>query len=147
MIAQLRTILLAGFTASLAVSNATGEEPVGVVVEKVKGSQPTRIRLESRFLKLPFDPARGGRCSRLLIRTTGEQVIGDDDVAGMFLEHFVSEGIPWAHIDIAGPCFTDKPTGGGTSSGCTSGGAPSWPVGLALLLVGIGFVRRRRVSA
>ena len=29
--------------------------------------------------------------------------------AGMFLKEFVDEDIPWAHIDIAGPCFEDKP--------------------------------------
>lgn len=32
--------------------------------------------------------------------------------AGMFLREFVDEGVPWAHIDIAGPCFFDKPMGG-----------------------------------
>ena len=100
MIAQLRTILLAGFTASLAVSNATGEEPVGVVVEKVKGSQPTRIRLENRFLKLTFDPARGGRCSRLLIRANGEQVIGGEDVSGMFLDHWAKYSWPSALMHL-----------------------------------------------
>lgn len=29
-------------------------------------------------------------------------------VAGLFLENFVGEGIPWAHLDIAGPAFTDS---------------------------------------
>ena len=29
--------------------------------------------------------------------------------AGLFLKEFVAEGIPWAHIDIAGPAFTDSP--------------------------------------
>jgi leucyl aminopeptidase len=28
--------------------------------------------------------------------------------AGKFLEHFVDEKIPWAHIDIAGPAFKHK---------------------------------------
>ncbi|GIT29326.1 MAG: hypothetical protein Ct9H300mP1_13720 [Planctomycetaceae bacterium] len=77
MIAQLRTILLAGFTASLAVSNATGEEPVGVVVEKVKGSQPTRIRLENRF---PETDLRSGSWWSMQPAVDsgkpGEQVIG-----------------------------------------------------------------------
>jgi leucyl aminopeptidase len=30
--------------------------------------------------------------------------------AGKFLEHFVSENIPWAHIDIAGPAIKHKST-------------------------------------
>jgi leucyl aminopeptidase len=42
--------------------------------------------------------------------------------AGIFLGEFVGEGIPWSHIDIAGPAFNDKaPTGywpkGGTGFG------------------------------
>ncbi len=31
--------------------------------------------------------------------------------AGLFLSEFVGEGIEWAHVDIAGPAFTDKPYG------------------------------------
>ena len=27
--------------------------------------------------------------------------------AGLFLQEFVADGIPWAHIDLAGPAFTD----------------------------------------
>ena len=38
--------------------------------------------------------------------------------AGLFLQEFVTKGIPWAHLDIAGPAFldTDQPLGpkGGT---------------------------------
>ncbi|MFN2625564.1 MAG: hypothetical protein ABR520_05710, partial [Mycobacteriales bacterium] len=42
-------------------------------------------------------------------------------VAGTFLKEFVPDGVPWAHIDIAGPSFNnDKPYGytpkGGTGA-------------------------------
>ncbi len=41
--------------------------------------------------------------------------------AGLFLSEFVAEGIAWAHIDIAGPAFTDADDGeitqGGTGFG------------------------------
>ncbi len=41
--------------------------------------------------------------------------------AGLILQEFVGEGIPWAHIDIAGPAFTDSDdaeiTKGGTGFG------------------------------
>jgi len=41
--------------------------------------------------------------------------------AGLLLQEFVAEGIPWAHIDIAGPAFTDSDdaeiTKGGTGFG------------------------------
>jgi leucyl aminopeptidase len=41
--------------------------------------------------------------------------------AGLFLQEFVGEGIPWAHLDIAGPAHLDEPDGeqgpGGTGFG------------------------------
>ncbi len=41
--------------------------------------------------------------------------------AGLFLREFVAEGIPWAHLDIAGPAWTDSIDGemskGGTGFG------------------------------
>ena len=30
--------------------------------------------------------------------------------AGLFLQEFVSDDIPWAHLDIAGPAFGDSET-------------------------------------
>ncbi len=38
-------------------------------------------------------------------------------VAGLFLSNFVAEGIPWAHLDIAGPAFTDSEDGETTKGG------------------------------
>ena len=32
---------------------------------------------------------------------------GGASIAGLFLREFVGEGIPWAHVDIAGPAFVD----------------------------------------
>ena len=29
--------------------------------------------------------------------------------AGLFLEEFVPKGIPWAHLDIAGPVYEESP--------------------------------------
>ena len=37
--------------------------------------------------------------------------------AGLFLSNFVVEGIPWAHLDIAGPAFTDAEEGENTKGG------------------------------
>ncbi|GGS40768.1 MULTISPECIES: leucyl aminopeptidase [Actinokineospora] len=39
--------------------------------------------------------------------------------AGVFLREFVAEGVPWAHIDIAGPSFNDGGPWGYTSRGGT----------------------------
>ena len=59
---------------------------------------------------------------------------GDRDAgmltAGLFLKEFVGEGIPWAHVDIAGPAFNAKEPKGHTPKGGTGFG-----VGTLLALV------------
>ena len=50
--------------------------------------------------------------------------------AGLFLQEFVGEGIPWAHVDIAGPAFNSKGPKGHTPKGGTGFG-----VGTLLSLV------------
>ena len=59
---------------------------------------------------------------------------GDRDAgmltAGLFLQEFVGEGIPWAHVDIAGPAFNNKGPKGHTPKGGTGFG-----VGTLLSLV------------
>ena len=39
--------------------------------------------------------------------------------AGVFLKEFVADGIPWAHLDIAGPAFNDSEPHGYTPKGGT----------------------------
>ena len=59
---------------------------------------------------------------------------GDRDggmlTAGLFLKEFVGEGIPWAHLDIAGPAFNEKGPKGHHPKGGTGFG-----VGTLLTLV------------
>jgi leucyl aminopeptidase len=59
---------------------------------------------------------------------------GDRDggmlTAGLFLKEFVGDGIPWAHVDIAGPAFNDKGPKGHHPKGGTGFG-----VGTLLALV------------
>ena len=55
-------------------------------VRLVNGVQ--QVVLDNRHLRLIFVPARGGRCSKFLFKDNGEQIIGDDDVSGMFLDHW-----------------------------------------------------------
>jgi leucyl aminopeptidase len=43
-------------------------------------------------------------------------------VAGLFLKEFVADGIPWAHLDIAGPAFNDATPYGYTPKGGTGYG-------------------------
>jgi leucyl aminopeptidase len=40
-------------------------------------------------------------------------------VAGLFLKEFVAEGIPWAHLDIAGPAYNTTAPYGYTPKGGT----------------------------
>jgi leucyl aminopeptidase len=42
--------------------------------------------------------------------------------AGIFLKEFVGEGIPWAHVDIAGPSYNEKGPRGRTPKGGTGFG-------------------------
>jgi leucyl aminopeptidase len=50
--------------------------------------------------------------------------------AGLFLKEFVTEGTPWAHVDIAGPSFNE-----GSAWGYTPKGATGYGVGTLLSLV------------
>ncbi len=62
--------------------------------------------------RLPLDK----RYNRMLkgtwgqIKNVGERA-GGSITAGLFLEHFVKEGVEWAHLDIAGSSFMDAPVG------------------------------------
>ncbi|MCZ7413881.1 MULTISPECIES: leucyl aminopeptidase [unclassified Streptomyces] len=52
------------------------------------------------------------------IANMGERM-GGGLVAGLFLKEFVSEGTPWAHLDIAGPAFNESAPFGYTPKGGT----------------------------
>ena len=56
------------------------------------------------------------------IRSTGGDRTGGALVAAAFLREFVGEGIAWAHLDIAGPAWTDGGGSGYISSGGTGFG-------------------------
>lgn len=45
-----------------------------------------------------------------LVNATGNRY-GQSTVAALFLKEFVPAGIPWAHLDIAGPAFSDDDDG------------------------------------
>jgi uncharacterized membrane protein len=48
----------------------------------------TLITLQNEHLALTFNPARGGRCVSFRFLDTNEEIIGTDDTAGMFLDHW-----------------------------------------------------------
>ena len=45
------------------------------------------------------------------LRNIGKGRYGGALTAALFLEEFVADGIPWAHIDMAGPAFADEADG------------------------------------
>jgi leucyl aminopeptidase len=45
------------------------------------------------------------------IKNISAQPWGGTLTAGLFLRDFVGEGIPWAHLDIAGPAYLSEPDG------------------------------------
>jgi len=45
------------------------------------------------------------------IANIGGGRFGGTLTAGLFLQEFVGEGIPWAHLDIAGPAYLDQADG------------------------------------
>ncbi len=71
-------------------------------------------------LPLPADYAKQFESSVADMKNIGT-AHGGALTAGLILQEFVGEGIPWAHIDIAGPAFTDaavaETTKGGTGFG------------------------------
>jgi leucyl aminopeptidase len=56
------------------------------------------------------------------IRSTSGDRAGGALVAAAFLRDFVGEGIAWAHVDIAGPAWTDGGGSGYVSPGGTGFG-------------------------
>jgi leucyl aminopeptidase len=46
-------------------------------------------------------------------------------VAGIFLKEFVSDDLPWLHLDIAGPAYNDRSAHGYTPVGGTGIGVRS----------------------
>ena len=53
----------------------------------------TRVVIANRFLELAFEPARGGRCINFRLLNSGEQIVPQDEVSGMFLDHWAE--YPW----------------------------------------------------
>jgi uncharacterized membrane protein len=67
--------------------------PAPLSAEVVTDGGKTLVVLANRFLELTFEPARGGRCVQLRLRDNGEQIIPQDEVSGMFLDHWAR--YPW----------------------------------------------------
>jgi leucyl aminopeptidase len=74
-------------------------------------------------MPIPGEMREKARASRIadLSQHHGERA-GGTVFAAAFLREFVADGIPWAHLDIAGPAFNDGKPHGYTPSGATGMG-------------------------
>jgi leucyl aminopeptidase len=61
------------------------------------------------FWQLPIpDGTRKKLESKVADLRSGGNRYGGALTAAAFLQHFVPDGTPWAHLDIAGPAFNDE---------------------------------------
>ncbi|HLD17988.1 MAG TPA: leucyl aminopeptidase [Patescibacteria group bacterium] len=107
---------------------ALGEEVAGVMSDDSNlsdrllacagkaGEKMWRLPLESSYAKLLKSEVAD------LKNITGTSRYGGALTAGLFLKEFVPEGLSWAHIDIAGPAFAEKPLNPYTKHGGTGFG-------------------------
>lgn len=81
--------------------------------ELVKSLIKTASYSGEKFWQLPmFQDYRDNMNSDVAdMKNTGSR-FGGASAAGMFLKEFVSDSVKWAHIDIAGTAFLDKPRNG-----------------------------------
>jgi len=70
-------------------------------------------------MPLPGELRKGLDSSIADIANVAQDRAGGMLVAGHFLREFVPEGVPWAHLDIAGPAFNDGGAYGYISKGGT----------------------------
>jgi leucyl aminopeptidase len=111
-------------------STLTGAQTValGSRTAGIMGSEPWRDRVTAAAtgtgegawaMPLP-EELRADLDSRIadIANVTGHR-FGGMLVAGIFLREFVAEGVPWAHIDIAGPAFNTGGPHGYTPKGGT----------------------------
>ncbi|MET7638792.1 leucyl aminopeptidase [Streptomyces sp. NPDC005438] len=81
----------------------------------------TEVGEASWPMPLPSDLRKGMDSTVADLANMGERA-GSGLVAGVFLKEFVSEGTPWAHLDIAGPAFHESVPQGYTHKGGTGVG-------------------------
>ncbi|HTN99216.1 MAG TPA: leucyl aminopeptidase [Microthrixaceae bacterium] len=72
-------------------------------------------------LPLPADYRKGLESEIADLKNIATGRYGGTLTAGLFLKEFVEDGIPWVHLDIAGPAFVSD-TDGENSSGATGFG-------------------------
>ncbi len=106
---------------------ALGDRTAGVMATDDDTADKVLDAAESAgedFWQLPIPQETRGKLDSKVadLKSTGGDRAGGALVAAAFLREFVGDGLPWAHLDIAGPAFrTGSPYGyvntGGTGAG------------------------------
>ncbi|WP_130839069.1 leucyl aminopeptidase [Corynebacterium neomassiliense] len=129
------------------VATLTGAQVVslGDRVSAVMGTPSLRDRIaalarrtgeDAWSMPLPDDVADGIRSDVADLRNTGRLRQGGMAAAGLYLRHFVTPedtvgaGIPWAHLDVAGPAYNT-----GTARGYTPARGTGVPVRTLIALL------------
>ncbi|MFA6522596.1 MAG: leucyl aminopeptidase [Patescibacteria group bacterium] len=106
---------------------ALGEEIAGVMSNRPKLANQildASSRAGEKIWELPLEP----RYKNLIesdiadLKNVTKSRYGGTLTAGLFLEQFVSDETPWAHIDIAGPAFAERPLASWIGKGGTGFG-------------------------
>ena len=68
------------------------------------------ISAGEKIWELPLDEELRPSIDSIIadIRNSATTRYGGAITAAMFLQHFVDKSIPWSHIDIAGPAYTES---------------------------------------
>lgn len=93
-------VALGEFTAGLFANDDTLADEL-IKISKNTGERLWRLPIDDEGLKEKIKSPVAD------IKNTGGRY-GGAITAAMFLQEFVKEGIKWAHLDIAGPAFTEK---------------------------------------
>ncbi|MCG2660530.1 MAG: glutamine amidotransferase [Kiritimatiellae bacterium] len=88
-----KILLMALLAVSLAMSGASGGEPVLTQEESNEGGRRLVV-IANDLYRLTFDPALGGRCTSFLIKATGREWVYDGKTGGLFQDHFAHQGYP-----------------------------------------------------
>ncbi len=98
-----------------------------VTAAKEGGEKIWELPLEKRYRELVVSDVAD-------LRNIALSKYGGSLTAGLFLQEFIPEGTAWAHLDIAGPAFAEKPMGACLQKGATGYGVRTlwkWIEGMA----------------
>ena len=86
------SIIIAAGIWAVTAQGVTAADRVSSHVDTKNGK--TYVIISNPFVELTFEPDRGGRCTQFRFRDTGEQLIGNAAVSGMFIDQWAKYSWP-----------------------------------------------------